>query len=257
MDLKVNLSSSAPNDLIRTVVYNAESKDEILERRDRFSGTKEVMLKLPMTSEKIIVETYNMSNGKQPLGKDKSFEVLSIQKRPLRTYNVNLGSGDREFLDFVERIARDLPMLPADGNVRRSPSGKFKIAIFDRLKSHSGEYVHSPAMVGKRTGTIEISKDYMMKMTISQRIAVMCHEYGHFYKNPLINLPIGDEVGADLNGMTIYLGRGYHISEYINAFKMVFNGAKTNQNRERYDLMKKFAHRIYNGEYFGVPYNLK
>jgi hypothetical protein len=111
-------------------------------------------------------------------------------------------------------------------------------------------------MIGKRTGTIEISKDYFLRMSQNQRVATLSHEYGHFYKNPLMKLPIGDETGADLNGMTLFLGNGFGPSEYINAFKKVFNGYKTEQNRKRYDVMKRFARQVYNGQYFGKPYNL-
>jgi hypothetical protein len=256
MDLGVVLRSHKPNNILKTVVYNADTKDRLLERTDVFSGDKKVILKLPITSRKIIVETFSLANGKLPLGQDQSFEVSRPVIMPLKTWNVELGSGDKEFMDFIKQFAVELPRLKPDGKKRISPSGRFKIVLFDKLKSYSGDYLPTPAMIGKRTGTIEVSKDYMLQMTVSQRIATLSHEYGHYYKNPIMNLPIGDEVGADLNGMTVYLGNGFSMSEYINAFKTVFNGAKTDLNRKRYDYMKKFARKIYNGQYFGVPYNV-
>ena len=256
MDFGVNLLSREPKNVVKTVVYNAETKDRLLERTDVLSGKKKVILKLPVTARKIIVESFSQKNGRLPHGKDQSFEVSRPKIMRLKTFNVDLGSGDREFIKWITQFAVELPRLKADGRKRISPSGRFKIALFPKLKSYSGEYLPTPAMVGKKTGTIEVSKDYMLKMTVSQRIATLCHEYGHFYKNPLMGLDVGDEVGADLNGLTVYLGNGFGMSEYINAFKTVFNGAKTDLNRKRYDVMKKFARRIYNGEYFGNPYNL-
>jgi len=256
MDLGLIITSHRPNNILKTVVYNADTKDRLLERTDVLSGEKKVILKLPVTSRKIIVETYSQNNGRLPHGKDQSFEVSRPVIMPLKTWNVDLGSGDREFMDFIKQFAVELPRLNADGRKRISPSGRFKIVLFDKLRSYGGEYLPTPAMIGKRTGTIEVSKDYMLKMTVSQRIATLSHEYGHYYKNPLMNLDIGNEVGADLNGLTVYLGNGFSMSEYVNAFKTVFNGAKSDLNRKRYDLMKKFARRIYNGEYFSNPYNV-
>ena len=256
LDIGLTLQSVKPNNVLRTIVYNPQNNDLLLERIDVLSDLKEVVLKLPITSDKIVVETYSKDYGRLPLGKDQSFKVLNIQLMPLKKYNVSLGSGDKEFLKFASKFSTELPSLKPDGNLRRSPSGKFKFVLFDKLRSHKGDLINSPCMVGKKTGTIEISKDYFMKMTIAQRMAVLCHEYGHFYKNPLNGYDIGNEYGADLNGMTVFLGSGFGLSEYINAFKKVFNGAKTNLNRKRYSVMKGFAEKIFNGEYFGKPYNL-
>jgi hypothetical protein len=91
-------------------------------------------------------------------------------------------------------------------------------------------------------------------MSINQRIAILSHEYGHFYKNPLMNLPIGDEFGADLNGVTVFVGSGFGLDEYGNAFKKVFNGANTDQNRRRKEVIAKFLKDLENGKYFTPPY---
>ena len=92
-------------------------------------------------------------------------------------------------------------------------------------------------------------------MSQSQRVATLSHEYGHFYKNPLIDKQVEDEVGADLNGMAVFVGAGYGLSEYVNAFKKVFRGAQSDLNSRRYRVMNSFAHKINNGEYFIKPYN--
>jgi hypothetical protein len=258
MDIALKLASNQPNNIVRTLVYDVKNKDVILERTDVFkhAGSKDIILKLPITSDKMIIESFSKNGGRQALGKDKSFNLSFPKIMPLKTYNVQMGTGDKEFIEWIKKISQNLPYMEADGNLRKSPSGRFKIVVFDKLRSHKGEYINSPAMIGKRTGTIEISKDYFLRMSQNQRVATLSHEYGHFYKNPLMKLPIGDETGADLNGMTLFLGNGFGPSEYINAFKKVFNGYKTEQNRKRYDVMKRFARQVYNGQYFGKPYNL-
>lgn len=256
MDIGLEITSKTGNNTIKTVVYNAENKDLILERVDNISDRKKVILKLPMTSQKIIIELFTKQNGRQPLGKDQTFSVSTPVIMPLKRTQVDLGSGDIEFVNFIKQMMVELPRLTPDGNMRKSPSGRFKVVITDKLKSSGGAYINSPAMVGKKTGTIEISKDYMMRLSQNQRVAILCHEYGHFYKNPLSNLPIGDEVGADLNGITVFVGNGFGLDEYGNAFGKVFNGAQTDQNEKRGRVMKMFLEELEKGKYFSPPYNL-
>jgi hypothetical protein len=254
MDIGIELQSSTPNNLIKTVVYDAENNDLILERYDYVSGSVKRILKLPLTSRKIIVESFTKANGRQPLGKDQTFKLLRPQILPLRKASVTMTEGDREFMKWISQMVKELPRLTADGKLRRSSSGRFKIVIQDKLRTRDGVYINSPAMVGKKSGTIEISKDYMMKMSQNQRIAVLTHEYGHFFKNPLMNLPIGDEFGADLNGVTLFAGSGFGLDEYGNAFKKVFDGADTEQNNRREKVIKMFLDKLENGQYFNPPY---
>lgn len=190
------------------------------------------------------------------IGKDESFEVETPKIMRLKPYKVDLGSGDKEYMKFISDFVVALPNLPADGKLRRSPSGKFKIVLKDKLTSYQGVVLPTPCMIGTKTGTIEVSKDYFMKMSQNQRVAVLAHEYGHFYKNPLSGREISDEYGADLNGMTVYLGSGFGQSEYIRAFSKVFTHADSELNRKRAGVIDGFAKKILNGEYFGKPYNL-
>jgi hypothetical protein len=254
MDIGIELESFIPNNTVKTVVYNAETKDLILERYDLISGREKKVLKLPFTSRKIIVESFSKKHGRQSLGKDQTFKLNATSLMPLKRTKVNMTSGDREYIKWVTQMMVELPLLKADGKLRRSPSGKYKIVIQDKLRDQNGKVLNSPAMIGKKTGTIEIGKDYMMSMSINQRIAILSHEYGHFYKNPLMNLPIGDEFGADLNGVTVFVGSGFGLDEYGNAFKKVFNGANTDQNRRRKEVIAKFLKDLENGKYFTPPY---
>jgi hypothetical protein len=137
----------------------------------------------------------------------------------------------------------------------RSPSGTFKVIVRDQL-TYKGKVTNTPAMVGVKSGTIEVNRSVMKNLSFSQRIAVLSHEYGHFYKNPLVNLDKKDETGADLNGMTLFVGHGYSLMEYVNAFFNVFDQHNTEQNRKRFEVIKMFGKKIHDGKYFGKPYNL-
>jgi hypothetical protein len=258
--MTIMVDSNSPNKILKTVVLNPENGDLISERYDlleNFQNSKrEVILKLPITAEKLVIETFGDSTGRKGMFKDKSFSTTLAPPQALRTYNLEFGSGDLEFLSFIEKIAKDLPNINPSDVILKSPSGNFGIVVFDRLRSRDGDYISSPAMIHIKTGLIEISKEHFMKMSINQRIATLSHEYAHFYKNPLVGLDVKDEYGADLHGITVYLSRGYGESEYLEAFRKTFNGHATQQNKARWLLIKDFAKKIHEGKYFGKPYNL-
>ena len=163
MDIKLVLENFQNGNKLKTEVYDAESKDLILERIDIFTGKKEVILKLPVTPKKLMIQSFSLQNGKQPLGADQTFAIEKPVIMPLREFKVDMGSGDKEFIDFAQKFASELPSITPDGKVRKSPSGKFKIVLFDILKAHDGRVIPTPCMVGVKTGTIEVSKSHFMK----------------------------------------------------------------------------------------------
>ena len=68
------------------------------------------------------------------------------------------------------------------------------------------------------------------------RMAILLHEYSHFY----VNKDINDESEADLNGLLIYLGLGYPRFEGHEAFLKTFINTPTEMNKVRYDKIKAF-----------------
>ena len=73
-------------------------------------------------------------------------------------------------------------------------------------------------------------------MTIPMRLAILLHEFSHFYLNETMD----DEIEADLNGLLIYLGLGYPRIEAYQAFLETFKGVPSEQNKNRYDVINKF-----------------
>jgi hypothetical protein len=67
-------------------------------------------------------------------------------------------------------------------------------------------------------------------------MAILLHEFSHYY----LNTDISDEVEADLNALTIYLGLGYPIKEAYAAFGQTFIGSPTPLNKNRYDIINTF-----------------
>jgi hypothetical protein len=77
------------------------------------------------------------------------------------------------------------------------------------------------------------------------RMAILLHEFAHFY----LNENIEDEIEADLNGLLIYLGLGYPRIDGYEAFLQVFEGTPSEQNVVRYDVINKFIQDFENKKY--------
>jgi hypothetical protein len=77
------------------------------------------------------------------------------------------------------------------------------------------------------------------------RMAILLHEFAHFY----LNENIEDEIEADLNGLLIYLGLGYPRIDGYEAFLRVFEGTPSQENKVRYDVINKFIQDFENKKY--------
>jgi hypothetical protein len=108
--------------------------------------------------------------------------------------------------------------------------------LFTEIKNKNGVEVNTPARISKRTGVIQVSKKQFEQFTIPMRLAILLHEFAHFY----LNEQMDDEVEADLNGLLLYLGLGYPRIEAYQAFLETFKGVPSQQNKERYDVINKF-----------------
>ena len=83
---------------------------------------------------------------------------------------------------------------------------------------------------------MEVSQKAFRRMTIPMRMAILCHEFSHFYMNKVTT----DEIEADLNALKIYLGMGYPVIEAHKAFLETFMKYPSETNKERYEYLKTF-----------------
>ena len=156
---------------------------------------------------------------------DSNIKSVSIKKVGLRQFPVCYKTKTvREFIPFAQSIADKLSTLSVGDY--KSKDGTFHIQVMDNI-SGTG----TPARIHNDLGFIQISKDKMGKNTVPMNMAILLHEYSHFYENVIQK----DEIEADLNGLRIYLGLGYPILELHKSFTEVFGYADNEMNRERYD----------------------
>jgi len=246
IDVHLKFEAKNPCQIISTA-YSLNSGIIFCERNDIVDGAKNVILKLPVSPEKLIVNVRTNIPGN-----------LRCQATPvkLRTYDVNMGKKDWEFVRFAESFCLGmlLETIKPSEYILKSPSGEFKIVLQDGLKDYFGNRIQSPCQIGSKTGIIEVDRLLLSQYTFAGQMALLCHEYAHFYKNPLHGVPADSEEGADKYGLCVYLGAGYGESEYVKAFKETFKRVDTQQNRNRIKLMMSFACEINAGKIFGKPY---
>ncbi len=213
-------------------------------RYSRIDGTEKFYIGLPCSPEKARVVVYK--DGSTPLEND-GYKVDLIEILPLKfTKNIPMSRKTKSFVRFAQGFSCEASYLPATSNGESffSDNGKFQIDYFDEIRSkkNKNEVMTTPARISQLNGKIEVSKKAFERYSIPMRMAILLHEFSHYYvnKNP------SSEIQADINGLTIYLSLGYPRIDAYNVFLNVFKTANSKQSLHRFEALDKF---IKNWEY--------
>lgn len=207
---------------------------------DRFATIKHeetFFIRMPISPAVGVLEISSNPNF-DDMG-DKGFKVVELEKLPLKR---NLGAFNsaspiiRDFIRFAEKFSSKASYLSANNSIYTSNDGKFRIDYLDNILSADGRPLNTPARINKHTGIIQVSKKKFMKYTIPMRMAILLHEFAHFY----LNTEIKNETEADLNALIIYLGLGYPRIDAYNVFTTVFAISDNVANRDRLDVIDDF-----------------
>lgn len=205
----------------------------------------EIIIRMPQSPEAGMVEIYNPKNGNLPTNQDLTFRVTDLKIDYLKqsvnvfdSYNNGLKSFIKFAQQFSDRCSIISATLPNGGaSVYYSDDGKFRIDFVDVIRDRkSKQPLSTPSRISQLDGVIEVSRKHFLNYTVPMRMAILLHEYAHFY----MNRDPRSEVQADKNALLVYLGMGYPRIEAYQAWLDVFIGSPTDQNRERYDLIKKY-----------------
>ena len=200
-------------------------------------------LNMPQSPEVALVKVFNKENGDLPNGQDKSF-VCQFSNEPLNPKFVKKDFDNPiilQFVSFARKFSERAGIVSAsvsNGNpsVYTSPDGQFIVEYLDVIKDQNGKNLTTPCRTNTSNGIIQVSKYHFQQYTIAGRMALLLHEFCHFY----INDNKKDEIEADLNALMIYLGLGYPKSEAKQVFINVFKNKDNGLNRGRYETLKKF-----------------
>ena len=192
-------------------------------------------VRLPLTPKTLDIVLSDDESGGDI---SKRCKVLNIEKKPLekRMDEVDFNSYSvGAFVDFAQRFSFNASYLQPNNYV--SQLKNYKIEYLPTIvDNRSGKELTTPARISKSNGRIQVSKKLFKEYTVPMRMAILLHEFAHFYLNDNID----DEVEADLNGLLIYLGLGYPRIDGYEAFLQVFESTPTVENKNRYDVINKF-----------------
>jgi len=240
MCLVIKVAVNRPCQIVIKII--AEDKPNIVftDRWATVQDKKTFHVRLPMTSENIIVSVYDKAVGNLPKNQEKNITLLEVNKTPLekRLDVVDIENmAVANFVDFAQRFSYNAPYLSSD-KTYQSDNGQFLIEYLPVIKSSStNKELTTPARISRMTGRIQVSKKYFDKYTVPMRFAILCHEFSHFY----VNEDIDNESEADINGLLIYLGLGYPRIEGLQAFLEVFKESDSQQNLQRIKIIEKFV----------------
>lgn len=230
--LLIRVKTSKPEQ-IRVVVEEATMNFTVFtDRYKTVNGEVSFFVRLPITGKCLTAKIFNQRLGN--IENDNSFEVTEIKRIPLEKKLDIVDFTDiqlQTFVTFCTKFCYNAGTLETG----KYESGKFTIDYLQTI-TQNGKELTTPARIGIQSGIIQVSRAKFLRMTVPMRMAIMLHEYSHFY----VNDKMESETEADLNALLVYLGLGYPRIEAYIAFLKTFENAPSESNRRRYDKINKF-----------------
>lgn len=236
--LLIKVRTTKPEKIHLNISDEGQRNTVFTDRWKTVNGDCSFFVRMPISGKSALIDIYNEKYGKRSKQDETSFEIIDIKKLPLEKKldavdftNNNLKS----FIKFCTKFCFNAGVLSS--GTYKSDDGKFSIEYVPTIiSSKSGKELQTPARISKTSGTIQVSQKKFIFDTIPMRMAILLHEYSHFY----VNQDINNESEADLNGLLIYLGLGYPRFEAHEAFLKTFIDTPSEQNKERYEKIKRF-----------------
>jgi len=243
LTLMIEVATAKP-EKIQVVVKDINKPDtQYTDRYSTINGVQQFYVRMPISPYESLVSVYNTANGNLKKGQDPSFKIVKVDARPLERKMDCVDWSNpkiRDFVGFAQQFSNNAGILSAgkypNGSTYISDEGNFRIDYFDDIRSKAGRVIPTPARISQTKGIIQVSKEHYKKFTVPMRMAILLHEFSHFY----LNENIEDETEADLNGLLIYLALGYPRIEAYQSFLTTFKDTPTPQNKERYEVLHQF-----------------
>jgi hypothetical protein len=208
-------------------VYDAEDVDALFtSRTGELVGEGTYYVMMPICPENAVIEIDSKDN----------VEVDEIEVLDLKTDYSNSLFQREDVISFIE-FAEEFSLNAADLETEKSYYSDDEVYLINYLSqiTENGEVQPTPARISQLDGRIEVSKADFMRYTIPMRMAILLHEFSHFY----LNKNMEDEVEADRNSLILYMGMGYPKIDAYNVYLDVFANSPTEGNVDRYDELHK------------------
>lgn len=243
LTIMIEVATSKPEKIQIVVKDINKPNTDYTNRHSMVNGVQKFFVRMPISPYESLISVYNKENGNLKKGQDPSFKVITIDARPLERKMDCVDWSNpkiRDFCNFAQQFSDNAGILSAgkfpNGSTYISDEGNFRIDYFDDIRSKRGMVIQTPARISQSKGIIQVSKVHFKKFTVPMRMAILLHEFSHFY----LNENMEDETEADLNGLLIYLALGYPRIEAYQSFLTTFKDTPTAQNKERFEVLNQF-----------------
>jgi hypothetical protein len=193
-------------------------------------GKEDIIIQMPVSPQNCLVAITDAKGG------DNGFKVTTCAIEPLKK---RIALSDiknvavQEFMMFADRIAYNFNRL--ETKTYQSNRGNFFITIENKIRDRNGNELNTPARIATATGIITLSKSKLANKTVPYIVALLTHEFSHYY----LNENMRNEEEADKNGLLIYLCLGYPRIEAYQAYYDTFKNADTPANQKRWMVLDK------------------
>lgn len=203
-----------------------------LNRFKTVQNSQDFEIRLPQSPKKLLILIDSPELEGEPT--ENVIKINKLKKIKLNQYFPCLSKKSiKSFLKLAKEFTENAGILSPG---RYTSDNKKFIIDYLPVIIDKGKELTTPARISNSTGRMEISARYFRSMSIPMRMAILLHEYSHFYMNEIQK----DEIEADLNALTIYLSMGYPVIEAHKAFLETFEKHPTGTNKERYTYLKTF-----------------
>ena len=243
LTLMIEVATNSPQKIQVQVQDINKPNTFYTDRWSTIDGRERFFVRLPIAPYEALISVYNASVGNLRQGEDSTFKVIKVDAQPLKRKMDCVDWNNpkiRDFVQFAEQFSENAGILSAgkfpNGSTYISDEGNFRIDYFDDIRTKRGLLIPTPARISQSKGIIQVSKEHYKKFTVPMRMAILLHEFSHFY----LNKNMEDETEADLNGLLIYLALGFPRIEAYQSFLTTFKDTPTPENKERYEILHQF-----------------
>ncbi len=239
LTLQIRVRTYRPTKLILRVKDADQKNTYFTNRFMTMDGEESFYVRMPQSPRNAEIIIFDKEEGDVSKSQTRDFEVIQLRKLPLKTTNSSFESSNpiiKDFVKFAQEFSEKAGVLSAGNSIYTSDNGMFRIDYKDAIKDRNGKSLMTPARISKERGIIQVQKGLFKKYTIPMRMAILLHEFSHYY----LNNDMSNEIEADLNALLIYLGLGYPRIDAFNVFIGVFKNTPSEQNAERIRILETF-----------------
>jgi len=212
VDVKIDNKEGRPIQIVGfdPLKYNTEYFNRLCLEK----GIQTYQFGCPLTPKKLNLVIFDVEKGYSD--KPKTFTIKSIKTEPIEFRELDVDYLTSKFIEFAQDFAEKAGYLTA--GTYSDKDNLFKINYVNRILDERGNKSPTPARIHKTEKYIEVSREWLVNLSIPIRLQMLFHEYSHLFlnKNP------SDESEADINGVNLFLALGYPFVESVYAYTKVF-----------------------------------